>query len=191
MTYYILSKKGFLSETAVTISNGTIDVTFVDVEFYDSTNYRNDPVVLLNAPSEVAAGGALQAYCAASDLIHNATVGTVGTAQIAPRFEQKKRTQIRFWEGVTGTSWTATTVSAATSLDVPSTEKLGVGMLVAGTGIVTGTTITSITDSNTIVLSTAMTASAAVTITFTQPRLLHAEWADEVQRYSMTTAKRI
>ena len=63
-----------------------------------------------------------------------------------------------------------TTTSTSTSVSgLSATSDLVVGSLVQGAGIVKGTTIASITNSTTIVLSVAATASATVALIFTPP----------------------
>lgn len=63
-----------------------------------------------------------------------------------------------------------TTTSASTSVSgLSATADLVVGSLVQGAGIPAGTTIASITNATTIVLSAAATASATVALIFTPP----------------------
>lgn len=65
-----------------------------------------------------------------------------------------------------------TTTSTSTSVSgLSATSDLVVGSLVQGPGIVAGTKIASITNSTTIVLSVAASASATVALIFTPPNL--------------------
>jgi len=59
------------------------------------------------------------------------------------------------------------TTASNTTLTVADSSILKVGMVVSGTGIPTGTKISSITNSTTVVLDTAATDSATKTLTFT------------------------
>jgi len=60
-----------------------------------------------------------------------------------------------------------TTVNTDATLTVADSDKLAVGMVVSGTGITSGATIASITDSTHVELSAAATTSATNTLTFT------------------------
>jgi len=60
-----------------------------------------------------------------------------------------------------------TTVNTDATLTVADSSKLAVGMVVSGTGIPSGATISSITDSTHIELSATATTSATNTLTFT------------------------
>ena len=60
-----------------------------------------------------------------------------------------------------------TTANSSTALTVADSSKLSVGMTVSGTGITGTITIASITDSTTVVLSGAATATATNVLTFT------------------------
>lgn len=62
---------------------------------------------------------------------------------------------------ITGTTHSNTTIDG-----IISTSQLLVGMSISGTGIAPGTSISSITDNNTLVISIAATASATVALTF-------------------------
>ena len=60
-----------------------------------------------------------------------------------------------------------TTTNTSTTLTVADSSKLAVGMTVEGTGITGTVTIASISDSTTVILDTAATASGTNTLTFT------------------------
>ena len=62
---------------------------------------------------------------------------------------------------------TCTTVNADATLEVAESSKLAVGMVVSGTGIPTGTTISSITDATHVELSGTATTGAESVLTFT------------------------
>jgi hypothetical protein len=59
----------------------------------------------------------------------------------------------------------ASTTNTNTTLTVTSTAGLQSGMLIYGTGITAGTTISTITNSTTLVLSAAATATGSPTLT--------------------------
>ena len=64
-------------------------------------------------------------------------------------------------------SLTASTTNASTTMTVPSTAGMAVGMVVSGSGIPAGTTIASITNGTTLVLSAAATATGSASVTAT------------------------
>lgn len=70
-------------------------------------------------------------------------------------------------QGVAGSVTRSGVTHTTTTVDgLATTADLSPGMIVSGAGIVAGTTIASITNSTTIVLSVAATASATVPLTF-------------------------
>lgn len=72
--------------------------------------------------------------------------------------------------GANAVTMNGTTTSTSTTVSgITSTASLVVGSLVQGAGIPLGTTISSITNSTTIVISQAATASATVALIFTPP----------------------
>lgn len=74
--------------------------------------------------------------------------------------------------GAAALTRSGTTTSTSTSVSgLSATSDLVVGSLVQGAGIPAGTTIASITNSTTIVISAAATASATVALIFTPPNL--------------------
>ena len=69
------------------------------------------------------------------------------------------------------TRQSCTTINTDATLTVADSSKLAVGMVVTGTGITGTVTIASITDSTTVELSAAATASGTNTLTFTATNL--------------------
>lgn len=80
-----------------------------------------------------------------------------------------------------------TTTDTSTSVSgLSATADLVVGSLVQGAGVPAGTTIASITNTTTIVLSAAATASATVALIFTPPNLGFAGFLVNPKVYALT-----
>ncbi len=165
-----------------TTIDGVKDRTFVDVTLYDTTNYRD----------KLQAGELGRAMNNSTSFDANSCAENEDDAylHVAPRFEGKKRTEIRFWAGKAQTI-ACTTTNASANVTTGTTDYLSPGQVVSGTGITAGSTIISITNSTTFVISAVATTSATNNLTFDGGVLLAAVWADEYRMISPATYTQI
>lgn len=84
-----------------------VSETSVDIDFYDGTTYRDDPVQLLNVPAP-----GVSANFTAGETLRYTYVGSNATvpagvadpvSHTAPRFHEKKRSMMLWWDGAGGT----------------------------------------------------------------------------------------
>jgi hypothetical protein len=84
-----------------------VSETSVDIDFYDGTTYRDDPVALLNVPAPGVAANFTAGDASRHTYTGSASFVAAGVADpvahVAPRFHQKKRSMMLWWDGAAGT----------------------------------------------------------------------------------------
>ena len=137
-----LVKRGSLAVSDIVIANG-------------GTSYGSAPILT------VSGGGGTGASFTAS-VAGNAITGLTLVSGGSGYYE----TPAIAIAGAGSSLASSTTVSGSTTITVSSTATLSADMLVTGAGIPTDTTIVSITNATTFVISNAATAGATVTLSF-------------------------
>lgn len=107
-----------------------------------------------------------------------------------PRPQEKKRTRIRWWSGLSFEFPISTTNNSST-ITVTSTESFVTGQTVAGSGLPINTIVLSIPNGTSLVLSQKATATASVNAVISNGECKGWAWADEVRSLTSGTVRRI
>lgn len=107
-----------------------------------------------------------------------------------PREWPKKRTRIRWWDGVSYL-FPVTLVSGNTTVTVSDTENFSIGQTIAGAGLVIDTIIISITNGTQMVVSQAPTVSATNTVVVSAGNCVGWTWADELRSLTSGSVRRL
>lgn len=175
-TLYVSTK----DERVITITGAKYRAREEETDWYPGTEYRDDPVALLNVPGSgdtigmTVGDGGVTVYAGRETAIDPLATETTTPAayasdlvtHTAPRQLKRKTSYFRWYDSPPLTR-SVTTTNGSTTVTMSSTTGLIVGMGLSGAGIPAGSTIVSITNGTDFVISQPATASATVTGSFT------------------------
>lgn len=172
---YVLKR----DETILTITGAKHRARVEELLIAVGEAYQDDPVGVLNLPTlEVAdasaTGSGLSLYAGHAQAIDPAatpsgTPAAYASDKVSHTLRQRvvSKSMYVWYDSPTLVRADVATTNTSVTVTMGSTTGLIVGMTVAGTGIPTGSTIVSITNATTFVISQPATATGTVTGTFT------------------------